>query len=166
MSIQAEQNLYADQHGRMVCIQSEEAGIVSFSSQGGGFLQRLRSEEFHRHFKPCDFPPFRQVSVAIDGVGDEHTTFVAYSNGRRWNGWAMPHFPLDSALAVAKAMGDVRYDETRDVFILEPEGEEPEEFAAEVIQVDGNDVKVYAIGSGYWCWDVVDDVQQAPAMRP
>lgn len=166
MSNQPNQDFYADDRGWMVSLLSEDDGVTSFAPQGGGFVRKMNSQDFHRSFKPCELPPYRQVSVTVEGLGDDGLGFVAYSNGRRWNGWAMPHFPLHSALAVAQAMGDVRYDEARDVFILETQGDEPEEFAAEVIQVDGEGVKVYPIGAGYWCWDVVPDAPQAPVMRP
>lgn len=162
-----EPRLFRDASGHMVTtLESDDNGVVKFTALGGGFVRTMTAKEFGKTFALCDLPPYGEVSVAIEDFGEPGTKFLAYSDGRCWNGWAMPYFPFESALALKEVMGGLRYDAGRDAFILEVRGEEPEDFVAEVIQVDGVDIKVYPIGAGSWCWDIVKHDAPERPMRP
>ena len=79
---------------------------------------------------------------------------AAFSNGDRWNGFAVPYFPLESAQELAKHMPGLRYDAARDAFLIEEEGDEGACGVFEVctLEVDGSAVKAYPIGAGAQCW--------------
>lgn len=80
----------------------------------------------------------------------------AYSNGRRWNGWAMPYFTIESGKSLLGFMPDLRYDSQRDAFIskaYDDDQAEEEVFPAETLVIDGRPIQTYAIGAGFWCWE-------------
>ena len=150
------QQLFADEAGRLVEVVGTATGdIVEFCSQGGGFLNKAPHAEFDKHFKPATLPAFSLCAVSAEWL-PPGLTFAAYSKGQRWNGWAMPYFPAESAMALREHLPGLCYDATRDVFVDDSEENEPDEviFPAEEIIVDGKPVKVYAIGAGYWCWEL------------
>lgn len=79
---------------------------------------------------------------------------TGYTNGQKWNGFDMPAFEKDEAKRIGEVFGDVIYDEAGDFFFSDmgyPE-EEPERFDGFDIVVDGETVRVYAIGAGFWTW--------------
>jgi hypothetical protein len=92
----------------------------------------------------------------VCGEWDEFA-YPCYLRKEHWNGWAMPYFRLKDAKAVAREMKG-RYDKERDAFIFNYDGED-DAFAATTIKVRGRNVKVYPIGTGYWCWDVATDLK-------
>ncbi len=96
-------------------------------------------------FLHCDKSLFR----IEDGPG-----VVGYTDGARWNGWAMPYFTRENAVAVLKAYpGDEADDEDayRDYQF-------PEEDSVVIIDPDtGKPLQVWPIGSGAWCWDDYTD---------
>jgi hypothetical protein len=81
--------------------------------------------------------------------------YRGWTNGRRWNGWAMPYFELEEAQRYAKDSGNTTYDEARDAFVTIQEGhDEPEVDEPTMIKIRGrrDPVKVYPIGAGAWIW--------------
>ena len=75
----------------------------------------------------------------------------------RWNGWACPYFTKEEGLRIAeKTNNSIIYDAEKDCFretYQSFEEEEPNEYGSTVI--DG--MKLYAIGSGVWVWDDVEN---------
>ncbi len=96
---------------------------VAFTAQGGGFVQYLPRAAFEATFKPAPASSFARRHVTGEWL-PEDLRLPAYTDGRRWNGWAMPYF-------------DFEVDEI---------------FEATTVQVDATSIKVYPIGAGCWCW--------------
>lgn len=151
--------LYADAAGNKVEIVSIESQKVTFFPQGGGFQRSLSRAEFEAAFKEFDHTAleYQPVEVTIEGF-DEGFSLPAYSNGMLWNGWVMPYFTREAAMAIAQQIDTISYDRERDVFV-EDDGY-PEEgeltITATTIRVGNEDVEVFAIGSGSWCWELVE----------
>ncbi|BBA45377.1 TPA: hypothetical protein ACK3Q6_003778 [Burkholderia cepacia] len=100
---------------------------------------------------------FGVISVSLD-VGP---SYQAYSRGERWNGWECPYFTIEEAMKLLDHpyLHGLRYDAESDKFIMaDGDGEDLYQrvFAAEVVRVDGNPIKVYAIGACGWCWNKAD----------
>ncbi|PZO21369.1 MAG: hypothetical protein DCF26_00055 [Burkholderiales bacterium] len=67
----------------------------------------------------------------------------------------MPYFTLEAGKQLASLMPNLQYVEARDAFIHTARelDEEELEFVGQVIVVNGQTIKAYPIGAGYWCWD-------------
>lgn len=101
-----------------------------------------------------------QPFIAGKASGDwTERVFNCFHNRSYWNGWAMPHFLFDEALKVADHL-KMTYDKDADSFIVIDEAypDEPTIYAPLFITVDGADLKVWDLGSGYYCWDMEEDV--------
>ena len=97
-------------------------------------------------------PLWRKAKFEIEGVEGQ---FEGWTDGRRWNGWAMPAFEFTVAQEVAKAF-EARYDQRRDCFITRSQEDEAEVWQAQDISVLGGAVlRVFPIGAGAWIWDDV-----------
>ncbi len=87
---------------------------------------------------------------------------LIFSNSEIPHLWAHKTQQAEAYLVEQNKTGIVaRYDEEKDAFIVtfeafEGEQEQPDIFEAETIQVDGEPLKVYAIGSGCWVWEEAD----------
>lgn len=167
--ITSKNTLYADSDGRMVQITQQTDKAVHFCDQGGGFDRWMPADKFAAKFKPAELPGFKAAGVSADWL-PEGFTAPAFLNGKKWNGWAMPYFTLDAAKTLLPHMPSLSYSSEQDAFIAfeveAPEGEQETLFQAETIQVDGAAVKVYAIGSGYWCWDEEDATTDTASPSP
>ena len=92
-------------------------------------------------------------------MNDAAMVFDAYSNGELWNGWEKPMISKESADGLCACMPNVKYDEARDAFIIEPyegSGDEETVVPAQLIEGDGSSIKVYGIGAGDWTWDRIE----------
>lgn len=107
-----------------------------------------------------DVNGFHEAKFGIEGFED--VTFMGYTKGETWNGWACPRFSKKEADRVLDSMGDGEYCELDDTFTFKIDGStNPEEWhvhKGEDILVYGETVHVYAIGSGSWIWDEVEEV--------
>lgn len=147
--------VYADKDGHFVEISSSVNQEVQFSPQGGGFIRTMKAADFHARFKPAPAPTFKRALATGDWFEEvDAKPLACYMDDRVWNGWAMPYFEFEAAKEAVKPFNG-RYDAARDVFIVPASdgGEEPEEFAACPLLIDGKTIKVYPIGAGSWCWD-------------
>lgn len=111
--------------------------------------------------KPGTAPgkPKYQLSAVTFDCAPEGTAIPAYLNDLRWKCWRMPHFPESSMAQVMAVCTEVSYDPERDAYLVahEDDPNDPWVVPAETITTaDGQDVKVYAVGAGYWCWDETD----------
>lgn len=146
--------LFADSAGCLVETNDPTADPVEFSPQGGGFVYRMALERFGETFKPATTPAIRKARFTADWLPADMSV-EGFSNGMRWNGWGMPMFTLEEAQRLIPYMPGLEHDASTDSFVMKSENDEPgqhEVFAAETITVDGQSVKVYAIGAGSWCW--------------
>lgn len=147
--------VYVDSKGFRVDIVNANPDRVSFCPQGGGFVYSVPTETFHASFKPAATPGFRRASFS----GDWNETPVrGFSDGNRWNGWAMPYFEFDTAQAIAAEFegedSTLRYQKDIDAFIYTSANcpDAPEAYAGTWIDIEGKPMKVYPIGAGSWCW--------------
>lgn len=147
--IQAQMQIFADASGRLVqVLESSPAFTVEFAPQGGGLIRKLPRAEFERRFKPATLPSYSLVAVGAEWLPEE-LKVPAYSNGMRWNGWAIPYFTFEAARSLLEYMPDLRYDSSRDAFIS---AHEEDAYIPVMLVIDGQTIKTYPIGSGYWCW--------------
>lgn len=127
---------------------------VSLVRAGGGFPFRVPIEEFLTQYVKAEAKPLRPIYTGLDEMP---CMFRAYTDGVRWNGWAVPYFDKGQVLFLAQTPGlfpGLRYnpetDEVRVVVgddVLIAKGED-------VMTVDG--VKhLYQVGDGF-CWNLYD----------
>src|ERR1035438_510910 len=114
---------------------------------GGGlqyFLSALELEKFRlvdESERACAL--FHCAKFAL---ADSQDTFAGWTNGRLWNGWAMPRFEQVEAQHLVEWLGNkrARYDTARDAFLTVSHDGEEEVWAAETILVsDGGALRVY-----------------------
>lgn len=159
--------IYIDHDDNPIEVLTPQNDPVEFSPQGGGFVGRIPRAQFDKAFRLAPLPGFKLVRVSGDWMGLVQT-LLAYSNGRRWNGWAMPYFTLDQAKLISRNVPGLRYDEATDAFIyrntedsaepVNPADHQDEERIEPVtITVDGEVIKTYPVGAGAWCWFEVED---------
>jgi hypothetical protein len=160
--------IYADEDGFLVEVLAEQGGdAVECSPQGGGLVQRVPRALFEKRFRLASQSKFRRVSVSGDWMGVVQA-LPAYADGRRWNGFTLPHFLLQDAVRICESFPGLRYDGEEDCFFFrnsdapiadDPAGEPaPEErIDPVVLEVHGEHLRTYPIGAGSWCWFEVDD---------
>jgi hypothetical protein len=96
-------------------------------------------------------------------ISDYPKAYIGYTSGKRWNGWATPHFALDEAKRVAEGFNEcaeypMQYDEVYDQFyILDKETTELETWKGEDIQTEEGIKHLYGIGAYSWVWDEATD---------
>jgi hypothetical protein len=135
-----------------VTVSDDSKGWVEFSPAGGGFISRMRSDEFHKqHALETQAP---KLVLAYFGGDWSEKVFPGYNReGFRWNGWGMPLFTKAVAQAVAIEMQDLKYNLQNDSFDIPMDGE-LDQFKGEDVDVpDQGPLRLYAIGAGSWCWD-------------
>jgi hypothetical protein len=89
-------------------------------------------------------------------LSDSEAVFEGWTDGRLWNGWAMPRFEKGEAERLVRWLGEGqgRYDGAQDAFVTRAHCGEDEIWRAETVIIsDGSAVKVYPIGAGSWVWD-------------
>lgn len=99
---------------------------------------------------------FGIISVSLD----EGPSYQAYSCGELWNRWQCPYFSFEEAMKITMSpwLNGLRYDAEKDLFIFDdPEYADDttykaDNFEAQTITVDGQQIKVYGIGVYAWCW--------------
>lgn len=94
--------------------------------------------------------PFYEETVVTGDWLPDSVQVVAYCLARRWNGFLVPMFPLESGLALAKEMKNLSYEELGDRFVIEEDGR-LDYFPGTWITVGAVRTKVYGIGDS-WCW--------------
>lgn len=147
--------LFTDSAGGLVETMDPSDDPVEFSTQGGGFVYLMNQARFCATFKPAEVPAVHKTRFTADWLPADMSV-EGFTNGMRWNGWGMPMFTLEEAQRLIPYMPGLEHDASTDSFVMKSENDEPgqhETFAAQTITVDGQTVKVYAIGAGSWCWD-------------
>lgn len=102
---------------------------------------------------------YREATFTIDGIEGEE--FKGWTAGDKWNGWAVPVFMFSEAQRILDALtdrGDGSYswfDRAEDAFCYfsPDEMEEAKKFPGIIINTDGQDRKVYPIGTYTWTWE-------------
>lgn len=126
---------------------------------GGGLQFRFKpaAEGQFRAVPKCEqeSPLWRRSKFQIEGVEAE---FDGWTDGRLWNGWAMPYFEFEQAERVVKLLteGQGRFDSERDSFVTRSSDGKNEIWEGQtIIVLGGPHVKVYGVGAGAWIWDEI-----------
>lgn len=139
---------------------------VKFCSFGGGWVRTMVPQSLYENYRRIEKEELKTIEYypaefdIEDYYGDRPAK--GYTQGMRWNGWAMPVFDQEGIDRIREVFGsdEMSYDEKRDVLILDL-GEDVddecrfEEYEGFDIYVNGEIKHVYAIGSGSWVWDEV-----------
>jgi hypothetical protein len=147
--------------GGVVADGYDDTGRLLTHPLGGGF-QSAYSGDVASRFRVVEENErtqalFRRVRFSLL---DSDDCFSGWSNGERWNGWAMPHFEFAEAqrLVAWLTTGKGRFDSAEDAFVtVSQDGEEETWRGLSVAVTDGTSIMVYPIGAGSWCWDEVED---------
>ena len=152
---------YRHTSGQMYTVVAVSGGTVKITPQGGGFVSNVNAVEFFKDCKPVTGDPeYRPCIVSVDGV---ESMFRAYSNGYRWNGWAIPLFEKEQLLEIVAlfkhslCFGQAQYVKFNEVLDASAWYDESEEewisgAVQEIETADGDTVEVYPLGDG-WCWN-------------
>ena len=101
-------------------------------------------------------PPYRACRVTGDCL-DGSPSIPAFTNGRLWNGFQQPLFSRPSVLQLALLMpGQVEFDASGTAVIVIADDGEPFLVNGQQIEVNGRRIEVFAVGSGWWCWEEAD----------
>jgi hypothetical protein len=106
----------------------------------------------------------RKALFGMDILGGVH--IEGWTDGTLWNGWDRPMFEFAEAKKLLDALVDAYrqlgtsdrawYDGQNDSFCFVLEGSpEPECYPSETIEVAGQELRVYPIGTGAWIWEEV-----------
>lgn len=138
----------------------DQRGLLLMHPMGGGMQARLDA---------VSVSVFRLVDEAERAgtfycrgrfaLAESNEAFDGWSDGRRWNGWAMPRFERSEAERLIESLKDqrARFDAERDAFItVSQEGEEEGWPGESVVVSDGSVLTVYGVGAGAWIWDEVE----------
>lgn len=132
--------------------------VVKFHNVGGGFQKSISLERFLAEFKEETEPPKMRAATFQIESGEQYPGF---HKGDLWNGWAMPLFTHEVVVKMAEDTNmegySLEYVPATDEWLYVNQDyadEGPDTYPAEVITVDGVEHKVFAVGAGFWCWDV------------
>lgn len=146
--------LYRSADGTVVEAERLPGGLVRFWELGGNYQLTISAKSFDSSFKP-HVPSGGLKARAVYGSWlPENLLLPAYCDDTRWNGWVNPRFTKETGLLLTSFMdGQLVYDAEADVFVDLPDGYgEPIIYGSELLNVDGNEIHVYPIGAGSWCW--------------
>ena len=102
---------------------------------------------------------FRPSTFTIDGL---EGIYPGYTEGRHWNGWAMPFFDIGIAMSLMNSynegvydMPKMFYEESSDSFIIPPEdpGDDITIFKGATVRCNDGTHHLYPLGAGCWVWD-------------
>ena len=90
--------------------------------------------------------------------------YIGYTSGRRWNGWATPHFELAEALEVMHEYNEcsdeilMEYDKVYDQFYkLDKDSGELETWKGKDYDTTEGIKHLYGIGAYSWVWDDINE---------
>jgi hypothetical protein len=151
-------HLFRRAGGPLIQTSNPTADPVEYSTQGGGWAQRMSNANFHRHYKPTTAKGMKPVLVSGDWDEDEvgvRRLWPAYCDEQRWNGWAIPYFEIKVALALVQTHPDlITYDPATNWFRILDQGlDESYEVSPTMIEINGKFIETFQLVDG-WCWDV------------
>lgn len=105
--------------------------------------------------------------AATVGIDDYYPALPALVlEGRRWNGWAIPFFTLDTVRVLAELLDRDRLDDddpyvtiTGDlVTLVQPRNGDEAACTMFPVMIDG--VAHYSVGGMDWCWHELDETEE------
>lgn len=143
--------------GAILCDGYESDGTLLGHPVGGGLQYRLKagSEGMFRAVGQSEIENgvWKQSTFSIEGIDGG---FVGWTDGRHWNGWAMPCFEFSESQRVIAMMDNPnsRYGQGSDAFVTTGgDGEEEIWMGRWIEEKGGERIKVYPVGAGSWIWD-------------
>lgn len=96
---------------------------------------------------------------------DGNLSFAGWHNTEeRWNGWARPYFALDQARAITEHINGnespTQFAWDGDRLLWKEEDGDWDEIHCTTLRINGDEVKTWPIGSGYWTWSAVNDFDE------
>jgi len=80
-------------NGNVIQVDSvDENLLVHYHPAGGGFDQRQNLCTFVEDFEPYEFPGVMSPILVTGDWMDPDEHYPAWTDGKRWNGWEVPHF--------------------------------------------------------------------------
>lgn len=155
--------LYVYKDGRSIVEEdSRSDGVVSFHALGGGFSRRLPEHTFDQDFKATELP---EVLYPFKFSGDWlEAEYIGYTDGNRWNGWAMPLVTKETFEALIAIMGPENATVGEDgykfrwdgdvMYFYDPQEEREFAISPEKRATTDGEKLLYDISLG-WCWDFV-----------
>jgi DNA-directed RNA polymerase subunit RPC12/RpoP len=112
---------------------------------------------------------FRKTHFEIDSfcADGKQLLFEGYTDDQHWNGWECPRFEKAEAnriMEASKAYGQpVTFDEATETYTYnDADSPDMEEYyKPSLIEVNGEVIKVWAVGAWCWVWDEIDDDELA-----
>ncbi|MNG92640.1 hypothetical protein D3C79_515800 [compost metagenome] len=102
---------------------------------------------------------FTKGRFNIDG-GKIYKGFTA---GHTWNGWQCPYFTEDVVKQIIEDMEQAEsmefyYNKKFDKYAVSFDEDDSnfETYSGMTINFKGEELKVYPLGNGSWCWDIID----------
>ena len=95
-------------------------------------------------------------------IENNTTSYIGYTSGRLWNGWATPYFEFAEALQIMAYYNNnsdtsMEYSSETDCFcIAETEYTDGVIWKGENIQTEEGIKHLYGIGAYYWIWEAID----------
>jgi hypothetical protein len=135
---------------------------VTMFRAGGGYSFNVPTEEFLRDFTPAGERRMRPFYTALEDVP---CLFRAYTDGLRWNGWAVPYFELEMVRLIESNpswLGNITYNaETDEVVVsgIDPDGDIVT--CGQEFETPDGWKHLYLIGDGF-CWEFCDWDTSAP----
>jgi len=147
--------------GALVVDEFDLAGSLLAHPMGGGLQLIIPSSDILRFGIADEFEKtlvFRRALFTIEDITEK---FGGFTDGRRWNGWAMPRFEFVQAQRVVAVFDpdNGHYNPAVDSFVTSTADGEEESWPGETIALpDGGSTKVYPVGAGSWIWDEEDSL--------
>lgn len=154
---------YQNAAGHRFEVSTDENGRLTIAHPGGWSRMLIKESDLAANYTAVEPPAYKLIQIDADWFPEGYTV-PAYSNGARWNGWAMPYFGVEAARSLLAYLPDLRFDEARDAYVLKSECDDGEDvFEACTIDVEGQPVKTYPIGAGGWTWEFAEPSTQISA---
>jgi hypothetical protein len=131
---------------------NKPANTIALYPEGGGPVYHLPLEAFKKHFVEAPKPTWRKAYFCL---ADGPLQVPGWTDGRRWNGWAIPHFERHVAEMLAKELtcGEFKFHWEGDNLICTDESYPDEPYGYLPDTIEGK--QLWQVGDG-WTWDTVE----------
>lgn len=131
-----------------------DGGRVTFWVRGSSYRMTVSSSAFGASFSVHNAEDALSAGSFRGSWLPSGVRLKGYSSHLVWNGWACPHFTREEGLRLTGLMGgQLSFNEASDSFIDSPGGLGGHtQYEGQDWEVEGRQVRLYAIGAGAWCW--------------
>jgi hypothetical protein len=147
----------------VIKVLEQDEDTIQFIPSGGGFVKRMRKDIFENNFTVLEKRTFKACYVTADFLETSSGKFEyipCYSNGQRWNGWAIPFLEekeLLTLIDIIKQSSSDHLELIDNKFFFDPE--EPGEFVekTQIALDDGKLVSGYYLNIS-WVFELSDNI--------